>query len=196
MSDNAGFHKPSTRYNRSTFTRNRDHYHPTGSPAKAMHPNTNHWQTPKSLIPDCNDENKDKNQSQSHNDFCDNRHWDRFQLKEDNEEKTDVHNQCSFKLIRLIMYVFLFVAFLASMVAQKLSLAVASSKLPRENHEDGKRPTNSSELFNTPETEAHSMLLLSAMCIPYIFNFLSSCWKVHFGNEKPPSILTVVSIQV
>lgn len=141
------------------------------------------------------------------------------------------------------MYVFLFVAFLASMVAQKLSLAVASSKIPRENHEDGKRPTNSSELFNvnnqpiythlndminalcvrftnvlcmffqqiiyrmiffiyiffcqqTPETEAHGMLLLTAMCIPYIFNFLSSCWKVHFGNEKPPSILTVVLVSI
>lgn len=141
------------------------------------------------------------------------------------------------------MYVFLFVAFLASMVAQKLSLAVASSKIPRENHKDGKRPTKSSELFNvnnqpiythpndminalcvrftnvlcmfsqhiyyrmfffiyiffcqqTPETEAHSMLLLTAMCIPYIFNFLSSCWKVHFGNEKPPSILTVVLVSI
>lgn len=141
------------------------------------------------------------------------------------------------------MYVFLFVAFLASMVAQKLSLAVASSKIPRENHKDGKRPTKSSELFNvinqpiythpndminalcvrftnvlcmfsqhiyyrmiffiyiffcqqTPETEAHSMLLLTAMCIPYIFNFISSCWKVHFGNEKPPSILTVVLVSI
>lgn len=48
----------------------------------------------------------------------------------------------------------------------------------------------------TPETEAHSMLLLTAMCIPYIFNFLSSCWKVHFGNEKPPSILTVVLVSI
>lgn len=48
----------------------------------------------------------------------------------------------------------------------------------------------------TPETEAHSILLLTAMCIPYIFNFLSSCWKVHFGNEKPPSILTVVLVSI
>lgn len=101
--------------------------------------------------------------------YFENRHWDRFQLKEDNEEKTDVHNYCSFKLIRLIMYVFLFVAFLASMVAQKLSLAVASSKIPRENHKDGKRPTKSSELFNVNNQSiyTHPNDMINALCVRF-----------------------------
>lgn len=83
--------------------------------------------------------------------YFENRSWDRFQLKEENEEKTDVDNQCKFKLIRLIMYVGLFVVFLAGLVTHKLSLVVASSKLSTDHHKNEKRPTNSSEPYSVKQ---------------------------------------------
>lgn len=48
--------------------------------------------------------------------------------------------------------------------------------------------------IHSSETTTHSLLLLTAMCIPYVLNFLSSCWKVHFGNSKRPSISSIVMV--
>lgn len=73
--------------------------------------------------------------------------WDRFKLKEKIEERLDVHNYCSFKLIRLILYVVLFVVFLASLVSQKLSLAIASTKLPTERQKNEDKVSNSLQPF-------------------------------------------------
>lgn len=40
------------------------------------------------------------------------------------------------------------------------------------------------------------MLFLIVMCILYIFNFLFSCWKVYFGNEKLLFIFIVVLVSI
>lgn len=44
--------------------------------------------------------------------------------------------------------------------------------------------------------EVYSMLFLIVMCIFYIFNFIFSCWKVYFGNEKLLFIFIVVLVSI
>lgn len=84
--------------------------------------------------------------------------WDRFKLKEKIEERLDVHNYCSFKLIRLILYVVLFVVFLASLVTQKLSLAIAFTKLPTERQKNEDKVSNSLQPFTVIKKTAYMLL--------------------------------------
>lgn len=74
-----------------------------------------------------------------------NRYWDRFGLKENDEERQDVHTYSSFQLIKLVLYAVLFLLFLASLVTQKLSLAIASSKLSTDVKLDKRSASNSSD---------------------------------------------------
>lgn len=74
-----------------------------------------------------------------------NRYWDRFGLKGNDEERQDVHTYSSFQLIKLGLYAVLFLLFLANLVTQKLSLAIASSKLTTDFKQDKKTASNSSD---------------------------------------------------
>lgn len=61
------------------------------------------------------------------------------------------------------MYVLLFLVFIASLVTQKLSLAIASTKLPTERQKDEKKITNSLEPFNVnkKEKKLHKVIHIS-----------------------------------
>lgn len=98
--------------------------------------------------------------------------WDRFKLKEKIEERLDVHNYCSFKLIRLILYVVLFVVFLASLVTQKLSLAIASTKLPTERQKNEDKVSNSLQPFTVIKKRIHVVKHKKNTCMIYMYTFL------------------------
>lgn len=84
------------------------------------------------------------------------------------------------------MYVFLFVTFLASMVTQKLSLAIASSKLPTEHQKYGKRSTNSPEPFNVKKKiqqqhiYTHSNDMNIAFCAWFINVLCKISWHIYY----------------
>ncbi|XP_034321523.2 chitin synthase chs-2 isoform X2 [Magallana gigas] len=120
------------------------------------------------------------------------KYWDRFGLKGNDEERQDVHTYSSFQLIKLGLYAVLFLLFLASLVTQKLSLAIASSKLTTDFKQDKKTASNSSDHRHVSDPAVHGLLLFTAMCVPYVLTFSSSCWKVYFGNLKRPSISSVI----
>uniref|UniRef100_A0A8W8NYT2 Chitin synthase chs-1/2 N-terminal putative transporter domain-containing protein n=1 Tax=Magallana gigas TaxID=29159 RepID=A0A8W8NYT2_MAGGI len=120
------------------------------------------------------------------------KYWDRFGLKGNDEERQDVHTYSSFQLIKLGLYAVLFLLFLASLVTQKLSLAIASSKLTTDFKQDKKTASNSSDPRHVSDPAVHGLLLFTAMCVPYVLTFSSSCWKVYFGNLKRPSISSVI----
>lgn len=120
------------------------------------------------------------------------KYWDRFGLKENDEERQDVHTYSSFQLIKLVLYAVLFLLFLASLVTQKLSLAIASSKLSTDVKLDKRSASNSSDPRHVSDPAVHGLLLFTAMCIPYVLTFLSSCWKVYFGNLKRPFMSSVI----
>lgn len=62
------------------------------------------------------------------------RPWDAFRIMERDRKRRDVHMHTSFQIIKLFMYTFLFIMVLASLVVQKISLVIATSKLRSQNN--------------------------------------------------------------
>ncbi|XP_062583724.1 chitin synthase chs-1-like [Saccostrea cucullata] len=124
--------------------------------------------------------------------------WDVFRIIERDEKRRDVHAHISFRIIKILAYVMLFGLMLTSLVTQKITLAIATSMVRSERTSvestSGRGNTTLSSSKNKSEPAVHSFLLLIAMCTPYIFTFLSSAWRVWFGNIHKPSISSIIMI--
>lgn len=70
------------------------------------------------------------------------------------------------------MYVVLFVVFLASLVTQKLSLAIASTKLPTERQKNEDKVSNSLKPFTVIKKRIHVVKHKKNTCMIYMYTFL------------------------
>ncbi|XP_061190013.1 chitin synthase chs-1-like [Saccostrea echinata] len=125
--------------------------------------------------------------------------WDVFRIIERDEKRRDVHAHISFQIIKILAYAMLFGLMLTSLVTQKITLVIATSMVRSERSSlestssRGNTTSSSSKtVLQKSEPAVHSFLLLISMCTPYIFTFLSSAWRVWFGNIERPSITSII----
>lgn len=100
-------------------------------------------------------------------------------MKGNDEERQDVHTYSSFQLIKLGLYAVLFLLFLASLVTQKLSLAIASSKLITDFKQDKKTASNSSDHRHVIITLSNGMFTISATLFSLVC-FVYNIKKMNF----------------
>jgi hypothetical protein len=100
------------------------------------------------------------------------RAWDIFRIMERDRTRRDVHMHTSFQIIKICMYLILFAIVLSSLVVQKISLVIATSKLGSEsNHVDN--PT-------TSEGQQVEVVIFDLLC------YLLMLWS--FIIEKSPFV--------
>ncbi|WAR00736.1 MYO3B-like protein, partial [Mya arenaria] len=107
------------------------------------------------------------------------RPYDIFQVSEREFEENDAIFKEILKLVRLFMYVLMFVAILAGAVTNKLSLLLLVSGLNKEEETRGE----------------HVTLLLLCMCCPIAFSWFMSAMKTLFGGKEWPSLVVVECLQ-
>ncbi|XP_052794329.1 uncharacterized protein LOC128227643 isoform X3 [Mya arenaria] len=108
------------------------------------------------------------------------RPYDIFQVSEREFEENDAIFKEILKLVRLFMYVLMFVAILAGAVTNKLSLLLLVSGLNKEEETRGE----------------HVTLLLLCMCCPIAFSWFMSAMKTLFGGKEWPSVKTFLILVV
>ncbi|XP_062606375.1 chitin synthase chs-1-like [Saccostrea cucullata] len=117
--------------------------------------------------------------------------WDRFQVLDREKKQNDVHSHTSFRIIKVLVYFCLFAILLTSLVIQKITLVIATSKLKSSTEMVQNSTGNTTVNEEISTSGVHSLLLVFVICTPYVLNFLASCWKVLFGNMERPSFASV-----
>ena len=119
--------------------------------------------------------------------------WDIFANIPREQKTQDVHERGSLRLIKVITYGLLFILLFGSLVFQKISLMLLVNKQNRNftiidsnvKEEDFRK---GEPVFKS----ARYLLLLVAICIPYILTMLNSFLKVLFGNLPVPNKSTII----
>ncbi|XP_071156753.1 chitin synthase chs-2-like [Mytilus edulis] len=121
--------------------------------------------------------------------------WDIFANIPREKKSKDVHERGSLRFIKVITYGLLFLVMFASLVFQKISLVLLVKKQERKitNANSFMKPGEFEEqekLYNN----ARYLLLLLAICIPYVLTLVFSVLKTLFGNLAVPSKGTIIMV--
>lgn len=108
------------------------------------------------------------------------RPYDIFQVSEREFEENDAIFKEILKLVRLIMYLLMFIAILGGAVTNKLSLMLLISGINKDETTRGE----------------HITTLLFCICGPLAFNWFMSLMKTLFGGKEWPSLKTFLMLLV
>ncbi|XP_059143322.1 uncharacterized protein LOC131930739 [Physella acuta] len=113
--------------------------------------------------------------------------WDFLQEIAEEVERKDVHEQTILRVIKLIVYLLLFIIILVALTCQKVSLFVlleeANSTTANLEYQKGCK-------LGQHQRSISIFYLMVSICIPYALCLLISVLKVFFGKHKVPSIWT------
>ncbi|CAC5419944.1 CHS1 [Mytilus coruscus] len=132
--------------------------------------------------------------------------WDIFANIPREKKSKDVHERGSLRVIKVITYGLLFLVMFASLVFQKISLMLLAKRQDKDfivNEGDSEamgsndKFTDRKNKFEEKEhvyNSARYLLLLLAVCIPYVLTFVFSVLKTLFGNLAVPSKSTIIMV--
>ncbi|KAL8563825.1 hypothetical protein ACOMHN_061949 [Nucella lapillus] len=107
--------------------------------------------------------------------------WDIFRIVAREQDRTDIHHMTSMKIIKMIAYIFILSLVLATSTAQRVSLMVMVAAM---------RDTTGLNKGAKVVSTAYYILMMVAVCIPYLLTMLTSLAKVAFGGFRNPSVGT------
>ncbi|XP_059179115.1 myosin-IIIa-like, partial [Physella acuta] len=117
--------------------------------------------------------------------------WDFLQEIAEEVERKDVHEQTILRVIKLIVYLLLFIIILVALTCQKVSLFVLLEEANSTTANIQKLFKNYTGCRDGQRQRSISIFyLVVSICIPYALCLLISVLKVFFGKHKVPSIWT------
>ncbi|XP_076437341.1 uncharacterized protein LOC143276616 isoform X2 [Babylonia areolata] len=119
--------------------------------------------------------------------------WDIFRIVAREKDKTDIHRMTSMKILKFIAYILIFVIVLVTATAQRVSLMVVVSAMKTTTA----TTTTKKDLTEAKaRSTAYYILMMVAVCIPYMLTFFLSVLKVLFGGFRNPSLGTWIWVLV
>ncbi|XP_071101392.1 chitin synthase chs-1-like isoform X2 [Haliotis cracherodii] len=113
--------------------------------------------------------------------------WDVFRVVDTEVIRKETFDQMTFKVLKVLVYIFLFVIILCACVAQRLGLMVIISNIATNS---SNKLVVSRQYDHYHMRLVHYVYLIIAMCIPYALSSLGSFFKWLFGVFPTPGVLT------
>ncbi|XP_046564340.1 unconventional myosin-Ic-A-like isoform X2 [Haliotis rubra] len=116
--------------------------------------------------------------------------WDIFRVVDTEVIRKESFDQMTFKVLKVLVYIILFLVILCACVAQRLGLMIIISNISTNSS----IPLASTGKDNYHMHLIHYVYLIIAMCIPYALSTLTSFLKWLFGVFPTPGVLTWIVV--